>query len=48
MKRASVAREQVVLADCDLGRVEFSRTHWPFLRDRRVDAYQDLTKRFIE
>ncbi|HYU81068.1 MAG TPA: carbon-nitrogen hydrolase [Vicinamibacterales bacterium] len=48
MRRAPVSREQVILADCDLARVEFSRTHWPFLRDRRVDAYQDLTKRFIE
>jgi len=47
MKRASVGREEVVLADCDLARVEFSRTHWPFLRDRRVDAYGDLAKRFI-
>jgi N-carbamoylputrescine amidase len=45
--RASVDREEVLLADCDLARVEFSRTHWPFLRDRRVDAYGDLTKRFI-
>jgi N-carbamoylputrescine amidase len=45
--RASVDREEVLLVDCDLARVEFSRTHWPFLRDRRVDAYGDLTKRFI-
>jgi hypothetical protein len=28
--------------------VEFSRTHWPFLRDRRIDAYGDITKRFVE
>jgi N-carbamoylputrescine amidase len=47
MKRGSVSRSEVLLADCDLARVEFSRTHWPFLRDRRVDAYADLTKRFI-
>jgi N-carbamoylputrescine amidase len=47
MARATVDREEVLIADCDLGRVEFSRTHWPFLRDRRVDAYGDLTKRFI-
>jgi N-carbamoylputrescine amidase len=46
--RASVDREEVLVADCDLRRVEFSRTHWPFLRDRRIDAYGDLTKRFIE
>ena len=47
MARASVDAEDVLIADCDLARVEFSRTHWPFLRDRRVDAYGDLTKRFI-
>jgi N-carbamoylputrescine amidase len=46
--RAAVDREDVLTVDCDLARVEFSRTHWPFLRDRRVDAYGDLTKRFIE
>jgi N-carbamoylputrescine amidase len=45
--RAPVDREEVLTMDCDLARVEFSRTHWPFLRDRRVDAYGDLTKRFI-
>ena len=48
MARASVDGEEVLIADCDLARVEFSRTHWPFLRDRRVDAYGDMTKRFIE
>lgn len=45
--RAPVNREHVLLADCDLARVEFSRTHWPFLRDRRIDAYGDITKRYI-
>jgi N-carbamoylputrescine amidase len=47
MARASSDCEEVLTVDCDLARVEFSRTHWPFLRDRRVDAYGDLTKRFI-
>jgi N-carbamoylputrescine amidase len=47
MARAPVDCEDVLMADCDLARVEFSRTHWPFLRDRRVDAYGDLTKRYI-
>jgi N-carbamoylputrescine amidase len=28
--------------------VEFSRTHWPFLRDRRIDAYDNLTRRFVD
>jgi N-carbamoylputrescine amidase len=48
VKRASVDREETLLVDCDLSRVEFSRTHWPFLRDRRIDAYGDLTKRFSD
>jgi N-carbamoylputrescine amidase len=48
VKRASVDREEVVVVDCDLEKVEFSRTHWPFLRDRRIDAYGDMTKRFVD
>ena len=34
-----------VMADCDLSLIETARTHWPFLRDRRIDAYGDLVKR---
>ncbi len=48
IKRASAQRQEVFTVDCDLSRVEFSRTHWPFLRDRRTDAYGDLTKRFVD
>ena len=33
--------EEVLTATCDLGKVDGSRTHWPFLRDRRIDAYGD-------
>ena len=40
--------EEVLVADLDLGKVDVSRTHWPFLRDRRIDAYQDLTRRYID
>ena len=40
--------EQMIQADCDLDLINTARTHWPFLRDRRIDAYQDLTKRFID
>jgi N-carbamoylputrescine amidase len=32
--------------ECDLGRVEQTRRDWPFLRDRRVDAFGDLSRRF--
>ncbi len=35
-------------ADCDLSLIETARTHWPFLRDRRIDAYGDLTKRMLD
>jgi N-carbamoylputrescine amidase len=48
VKRAAVDREQMMIVDCDLEKVEFSRLHWPFLRDRRVDAYGDLTRRFSD
>ncbi len=48
IERASADREQVMVVECDLERVEFSRTHWPFLRDRRIDAYDDLTRRFVD
>jgi N-carbamoylputrescine amidase len=46
--RASVERDEVLLVDCDLHEVEKSRTHWPFLRDRRIDAYGDLVRRFAD
>jgi N-carbamoylputrescine amidase len=48
VKRASVDKEETIIVPCDLEKVEFSRTHWPFLRDRRIDAYGNLTKRFID
>lgn len=40
--------EEVLTATCDLGKVDASRTHWPFLRDRRIDAYQDITRRYLD
>lgn len=48
MAKASVDQEEVLLVPVDLAKVDVTRTHWPFLRDRRIDAYQDLTKRFID
>jgi N-carbamoylputrescine amidase len=47
-QKASATDEAVLVVPCDLDRVEFSRTHWPFFRDRRIDAYGDLTKRFVD
>src|SRR6187200_1617148 len=40
--------EEVLTASCDLSKVDASRTHWPFLRDRRIDAYADITKRYLD
>jgi N-carbamoylputrescine amidase len=48
VERAAVGREQALVVPCDLEQVEFSRTHWPFLRDRRIDAYGGLTRRFMD
>ena len=40
--------DEVVIADCDLGLIEETRRHWPFLRDRRVDAYDGITARLLD
>jgi N-carbamoylputrescine amidase len=44
--KAGSTAEEILFADCDLGRIERTRRHWPFLRDRRIDAYGDLLRRF--
>ena len=41
-------KEEVLVVDLDLSRMEFVRRNWPFLRDRRIDAYQGITSRFID
>jgi N-carbamoylputrescine amidase len=46
--KASVASEESLVIPVDLGKVDVTRTHWPFLRDRRIDAYGDLTRRLID
>ena len=40
--------ESVLLLEVDLGKVDIVRTHWPFLRDRRIDAYGGITKRLLD
>ncbi|RME73412.1 MAG: acyltransferase [Planctomycetota bacterium] len=39
--------EQIVSARCDLARIDSVRTQWPFFRDRRIDAYADLQRRYV-
>ena len=46
--RASVAEEETLIVPVDLAHMDTTRTHWPFLRDRRIDAYGNLTKRFVD
>lgn len=45
---ASHDREEIVLGEIDLQRIEETRQHWPFLRDRRIDAYGGLDQRFLD
>ena len=46
--KSSIDREEVLVAEADLAMVERQRTHWPFFRDRRIDAYDGLEKRFLD
>ena len=48
LAKASADREEILLAELDLAKVDETRTHWPFLRDRRIDAYGDLTRRLVD
>jgi N-carbamoylputrescine amidase len=43
---AGPAEERVLVVPVDLARCEEARTHWPFLRDRRIDAYGEITQRY--
>jgi N-carbamoylputrescine amidase len=45
---ASSDKEEIILAEVDLKHLETIRRNWPFLRDRRIDAYGDITKRFLD
>jgi len=48
LAKASIENEEVLIVPVDLAKVDVTRTHWPFFRDRRIDAYGDLTKRLID
>lgn len=45
---ASHDNEENKVVELDLSKTDFYRTHWPFLRDRRIDSYQPITKRYID
>jgi N-carbamoylputrescine amidase len=44
--KASADQEETLIVECDLNKVEVTRQNWPFLRDRRIDAYNGLSYRF--
>jgi len=48
LARAGADTEETLIVPVDLREVDATRTHWPFLRDRRIDAYEGLTKRLID
>jgi len=43
---ASATEEEILIAECDPRRVERVRSHWPFMRDRRIDAYGPILSRW--
>ena len=48
ISEASGEKEEIIVADIDLQKLEETRRNWPFLRDRRIDAYSELRQRFID
>ena len=48
LSRASHDKEEILLVTCDLAMIDTTRTHWPFLRDRRIDAYGEITHRYLD
>jgi N-carbamoylputrescine amidase len=48
MYQASHDDEEVIIQEIDLEKTDYYRTHWPFLRDRRIDSYSPIVKRLID
>lgn len=48
MQKASAAAEEILVVELDLDALDTQRTHWPFFRDRRIDAYDGMNQRFLE
>jgi N-carbamoylputrescine amidase len=46
LAEASQDKEEILQVDVDMGRSETVRRIWPFLRDRRIDAYGEITRRY--
>lgn len=48
LAEAAHSNEEILYADCDFSKIGFYRSHWPFMRDRRIDSYGDITRRWID
>ena len=48
LAKASHENEEVIVVDIDLEKTDQYRTHWPFMRDRRIESYSDIVKRYID
>jgi N-carbamoylputrescine amidase len=48
LAKASHEKEEIIVGEVDLGLLEDTRRNWPFLRDRRIDAYTPITRRFLD
>jgi len=48
LHQASHDKEEVIVHEIDTAKTDSYRTHWPFMRDRRIDSYEPITKRFID
>lgn len=46
--QASHQKEEIAVQEIDLSKTDSYRIHWPFLRDRRIDSYQPITKRYLD
>jgi N-carbamoylputrescine amidase len=47
LKQASSDKEEILVVECDTARIEDTRRSWPFLRDRRIDAYSPILERWL-
>jgi len=48
LAEASANKEEILAVECDTSRIEDVRRNWPFLRDRRIDAYSPILERWLE
>ncbi len=48
LQQASHEKEEIIVVEVDTAKTDQYRTHWPFMRDRRIDSYEPITKRYID